>query len=153
DFLELSAAHETGRVALDREQAQGSRGGLGARARRDNDDVCHDAAGDERLLPVENPLITVATRSSANAPQIASRARFGHRQRTDPRAGPKPGRPAPLLLGIRQTQQLVQDKVALQAARQAERVCATSRALSAPPHAIAVVGFACTAVTLVNLQR
>jgi hypothetical protein len=83
DLVQLGAAFKAGGAAFNDEEAECVRSVPGIGARGDDDNIGHDAAGDEGLLAVEDPAIAVPDRGGADTPEVTARAGLGHRQGTD----------------------------------------------------------------------
>ena len=78
DLVEVAAALEALRAALDDEQAEPLRAALGCRLRDDDDQVGEDAVGDERLGAVQQPVVALVLRGGADALEVGAGAGLGH---------------------------------------------------------------------------
>ena len=67
DLVELAATLEAWGAALDDEQAERPRAAVRVGACGDDHKVGHDAAGDEGLLPVEDPVVAIPAGGGADA--------------------------------------------------------------------------------------
>ena len=131
DLLEVAAALEARRVALDDEHADAlvalRRVGLD----RGHEQVAVDAVRDERLRAVDDVVVAVADRLRLDAGEVGPGAGLGHRDRGDERAVGDARQPALLLLlvavleEVRQADVVVQRQADAEAAeRQAEALLA-----------------------------
>src|SRR5215218_3290141 len=100
DLVQLAAPGEAGHAVLDAEQRDplGPSARVGARGH--DDQVGAVTVGDERLRPVEHPVVAVAHRGGAQCGEVRAAARLGHRDGGDQLAGAEAGQPA-LLLRVR----------------------------------------------------
>ena len=98
ELFQVPAAEEAGHAALDHEQADPPVPGGRIGARRHDHEVAELAVRDERLLPVQQVMVTRTDRGTAYPLQVAARPRLGHRDRRDQLPGAVAGEPAlPLL--------------------------------------------------------
>ncbi len=121
DLVELAASAETGGVALDDDERETFRPRVRVGAAHHDDEIGVDSVGDERLLAVDHPLVTVAYGGGLHALQVGSGSGLGHRDRADTLTGGHLRQPAGLLLLCAEVHDVRDRDVVLQCESGAER--------------------------------
>ena len=122
DLLEVAAALEAGRVALDDDERHPAVALARVGLDRGDHEVGVDAVRDERLRPVDDVVVAVAHSCRRHRRQVGADARLGHRDRRDQLTGTDAGQPALLLFVVRQVEEVRQADVVVEGQAETRRV-------------------------------